>query len=220
MQVELIFWRPRAPKSSQLGLLRCGVAATCEPWCKTRKHCKKTMVFGNFWSSWGCGPPPPPSEYEGLYNQVAFTPQATQLHATVAFLGLFIWQKCCNLSCCKCASKQNNDFMKKRTKPCKLRGKAQFWQKAARAEKRPNRIFHWFFTIKSHCACFIWKHVLFSWKQENIAKMQSKPLFLEPQALQKITPETIFSVQTTRKGNLGTFSLFLCWCFSLQATNI
>ena len=39
--------------------------------------------------------------------------------------------------------------------------------------------------------------------------MQSKPLFLKPQALQKITPETHFSLQTTSKGNLGTVSPFL-----------
>ena len=50
--------------------------------------------------------------------------------------------------------------------------------------------------------------------------MQSKPLFLEPQALQKITPETHFSVQTTRKGKVGTFAPFLFWCLSLQATSI
>ncbi len=50
--------------------------------------------------------------------------------------------------------------------------------------------------------------------------MQSKPLFLEPQALQKINPETHFSVQTTRKGKVGTFAPFLFLCFSLQATNI
>ena len=41
--------------------------------------------------------------------------------------------------------------------------------------------------------------------------MQSKPLFLEPQALQKITRETHFPLQTTSKGNLGTLSPFLSY---------
>ena len=59
MQVTCICWGPRAPKSSQLGLLRAGVEATFKLLCKTRKHCKKTMVFGSFWFSWGCDPPPP-----------------------------------------------------------------------------------------------------------------------------------------------------------------
>ena len=88
MQVKCIFWGPRAPKSSQLGLLRCGVEAPFKLLCKTRKHCKKPCFLANF-GFLGLGSPSPPPEFEGLYNQVLFIHRTTKLHATVAFLGSF-----------------------------------------------------------------------------------------------------------------------------------
>ena len=88
MQVTCIFWGPRAPKSSQLGLLRAGVEATFKLFCKTRKHRKKPWFLALF-GSLGAWFPPHPSKFEGLCNQVVFTPQTTKLLATVAYLSLF-----------------------------------------------------------------------------------------------------------------------------------
>ena len=89
MQVKCIFWGPRAPKSSQLGLLRCGVEATFKLLCKTRKHCKKPWFLANFGFLGACSAPPPPPEFEGLCNHVLFTSHATKLPATVTFLDSF-----------------------------------------------------------------------------------------------------------------------------------
>ena len=115
------------------------------------------MVFGQFWVSWGLVLPPP-LQKKGAWQPGSFY---TPYHKTACYggiLGLFFGQEYCNLSCCKLASKQNSDFMEKCTKPCKLRGKTQFWQKAARDKIQPNRIFYWFFTVKSHFAWFILKN--------------------------------------------------------------
>ena len=89
MQVKCIFWGPRAPKSSQLGLLRCGVEAPFKLLCKTRKHCKKPWFWANFGFLGSCWAPPPPLNLRGFATMFCFIPQTTKLHATVAFLGFY-----------------------------------------------------------------------------------------------------------------------------------
>ena len=155
MQVTCIFWGPRAPKNPQLGLLRCGVEGLFKLLCKTRIHYKK-HGFGQLLVLLRLGFPPLPPKKKGALQPGCFS---TPNHKTACYggiVGLFFWQKYCNSSCCKFASKRYTDFMKKkRRKPYKLRGKTKFGQKTARGKIHPNRIFHYFFTVKSHFACFI-----------------------------------------------------------------
>ena len=70
MQVACLSLGPGAPKSSQLGLLRCGCEATFSLLCKTRKRRKNAgfwpfLVLLGLWS-------PPPLNPEGFGNQVIF----------------------------------------------------------------------------------------------------------------------------------------------------
>ena len=89
MNVKCIFWGPRAPKSSQLGLLRAGVEATFKLLCKTRKHFKKPWFLALV-GSLGAWLPPPQKKNEGLCSQVVFSTRTTKLPATVALLSSFL----------------------------------------------------------------------------------------------------------------------------------
>ena len=156
MQVKCIFWGPRAPKSSQLGLLRRGCEAPFKLLCKTRKHCKKPWFLANFGFLGAWFPPPPPPYLRGFATMFFLHPKPQNCLLRWHVWALFL-PKILQLILLQISFETKQRFYEKRTKPRKLRGKTQFWQKAARAKIQPNRIFYWFFTVKSHFACFISK---------------------------------------------------------------
>ena len=119
------------------------------------------------------------------------------------------FQKYCNLSCCKSASKQNSDFMKNAQNNVNCEVKPNFGKKQLEPKSSPIA-FSIGFSQSSHTLHVLYQKKTFVWKAiKHPVKMQSKPFFGEPQALQKITLETHFSLQTTRKGKVGTFAPLL-----------
>ena len=152
MQAKCIFEDPGPQKARNLASWDAVSRPLLSSYAR-QENTVKTMVFGTFWFSWGLAPPPPP-EPEGLCNQVVFTPQTTKLPATVAYVSLF-FTKLLQLILLQICSETNWCFYEKHAKPCKLQGKTQFWQKAARGKIDTDRILHLLFTVKSHFACLI-----------------------------------------------------------------
>ena len=73
MQVRCFSLGPGAPKSSQLGLLRCGCEAFFSPLCKTRKHCKNARIVPFLLLLGLRSKPPHPSLKRGFAtNQLLF----------------------------------------------------------------------------------------------------------------------------------------------------
>ena len=106
MQVKCIFWGPRAPKSSQLGLLRCGVEAPFKLLCKTRKQYKKPWFLAVFGFLGLCSPSPP-WIWGALQPGSFYTPNHKKNARYGAIFGLFSGQKMLQIS-----FETNTDFMK------------------------------------------------------------------------------------------------------------
>ncbi len=85
MQVKCIFWGPRAPKSSQLGLLRCGVEDPFKLSYKTRKHCKTQWFLASVGFLGACLPPPHQQKKGALQPGSFYTPN----HKTACYGGIF-----------------------------------------------------------------------------------------------------------------------------------
>ena len=135
MQVKCIFWGPRAPKSSQLGLLRRGCEAPFKLLCKTRKHCKKPWFLANVGFLGACWATHPPY-FRGFATRFFLYPN----HKTPCYggiFGLFFGQKYCNLSCCKLASKPNSDFMKNAQNHVNCEVKPNFGKKQLEPKSSP-----------------------------------------------------------------------------------
>ena len=80
---------------------------------KTRKHCKKSWFLALFGSLGAWFPHPPSlSKKKGALQPDCFLTPSHETACYGGIFGLFFDQTCCNLSCCKIASKPNSDFMK------------------------------------------------------------------------------------------------------------
>ena len=154
------------------------------------------MVFGSFWFLGAWLPPPHP---EGFATRFFLHPKPQNCLLRWHFWALF-WPKILQLILLQISFETKQWFYEKRTKPRKLRGKTQFWQKAARGKIDPNRIFYWFFTVKSHFACFISKKSSFSVQFNKTLKICSQnPFFWSLKPFKKSPLKRIFQSRPQEK---------------------
>ena len=189
MNVKCIFWGPRAPKSSQLGLLRRGCEAPFKLLCKTRKHCKKPWFLANF-GSLGAWFPPPLQKKGALQPGSFYTPN----HKTACcggIFGLFFCQRYCNLSCCKLASKQNSDFMKNAQNHVNCDVKPNFGKKQLEPKSSPIA-FSICFSQSSHTLHVLYQKIAFAWKAIKHCKNAVKTPFFGASSPSKNHPWNAF----------------------------
>ena len=141
MQVFRFSFGPGAPKSSQLGLLRCGCEATFSLLCKTRKHSKNADCWP-FLVLLGLTSPPPLGT-EGFCNQVVFhrkQENTVKMQSKSLFLELGFPKKQ-QPNFLKIGFEGFCSFWKNQQKHCKNAGILRFGPKPARGEIAPDPIF-------------------------------------------------------------------------------
>ena len=157
--------------------------------CTTRKIVKNNC-FCPFLVQLGLGFPPPPIK-KGLCNQVAFSPQATKLHATVAFVGTCFDKNVATYLVAILLQSKTVILQKKKKsiRPCKLRGKTEFWPKAARGKNRPQPQFPFIFHNRDTlCMPYIQKEAFQLKAIKHCTKMNETPFCCSLCAFKKSPP--------------------------------
>ena len=156
------------------------------------------MVFGQFWSSWGCGPPPPLQRKGALQPGSFYTPD----HKTACYgdiFGLFFWQKYCNLSCCKSASKQNRDFMKNAQNHVNCEVKPNFGKKQLEPKSTPIA-FSIGFSQSSHTLHVLYQKSSFCVESnKTLQKCSQNPFFWSLKPFKKSPLKRIFQSRPQEK---------------------
>ena len=197
--IKCICWGSRAPKNSQLGLLRRGVGTTFKLLCRTRKHCKN-YCFWHFLVLWGLAPPPtlPLPYLRGFATMFFLHPKLQNCLLRWHCWALFL-SKILQVILLQISFETKHRFYEKHTKPWNLRGKTQFGQKAARAKIQPNRMFHLSFTVKSHFACFVPKSSFWVECNETLQKCSQNLFFWSLKPFKKLPLKRIFPSRPQEK---------------------
>ena len=199
MQVKCIFWGPRAPKSSQLGLLRRGCEAPFKRLCKTRKHCKKPWFLVNFGPLGAWCAPPPPSKKKGLSNQVLFTPHITKLPATVTFLGSFFDKNIATYLVANQLRNKTEILWKNAQNRVNCEVKPNFGKKQLEPKSVPIAVSIGF-SQSSHTLHALYQKSSSSVEsKKTLQKCSQNPFFWSLKPFKKSPLKHIFLLQTTRK---------------------